>query len=126
MQQIPSGRRADVHPRYFLPASSLRPLSTNCLKGKQVADVGTGSGILALAAARAGAEIVAAMDINAVLGAAQSAQNPAVRPACFAIEHGFLNPPGTTAWTDGCSQSVCPTILPTPTRDRRCAEPLMT
>src|SRR5207248_864916 len=114
MQQIPSGLPADVHPRYFLPASSLRPLSTDCLKGKQVADVGTGSGILALAAARAGAEIVAAIEINAVMGAAQSAQNPAARPACFANVHGFRNPPGTTTRVDGCSQAVCPTISPTP------------
>jgi release factor glutamine methyltransferase len=53
------------HPRYFLTskffASFLAGLD---LTGKRVADVGTGSGILALAAARAGAANVIAIDIN--------------------------------------------------------------
>ena len=46
------------------------------LRGRHVIDVGTGSGILALAAARAGAEYVVAADINpnAALTAAENAR----------------------------------------------------
>jgi methylase of polypeptide subunit release factors len=53
------------HPRYFLAseyfASCIPKLN---LAGKRVADLGTGTGILALAAARAGAATVLAIDIN--------------------------------------------------------------
>jgi release factor glutamine methyltransferase len=55
------------HPRYFITseffASFIDRLNLN---GKRVADVGTGSGILALAAVRAGAASVMAVDINPV------------------------------------------------------------
>jgi release factor glutamine methyltransferase len=55
------------HPRYFLTsqffASFIAQLDLN---GKRVADVGTGSGILALAAARAGAAAVTAIDVNPI------------------------------------------------------------
>jgi release factor glutamine methyltransferase len=53
------------HPRYFITseffAASLARLD---FAGQRVVDVGTGSGILALAAARAGAANVLAVDIN--------------------------------------------------------------
>jgi release factor glutamine methyltransferase len=52
------------HPKLFLTSEFFaRFLATTNLAGKRAADVGTGSGILALAAARAGATVVA-LDIN--------------------------------------------------------------
>jgi SAM-dependent methyltransferase len=65
------------HPRYFLSSESFAEfISRLDLSGKRVVDVGTGSGILALAAARAGAENVIAADINpnAALAAAENAR----------------------------------------------------
>ena len=65
------------HPRWFITsrffASFIGRLD---LTGKRVADIGTGSGILALAAARAGASHVTAVDVNpsAALTAAENAR----------------------------------------------------
>ena len=53
------------HPKMFLSSEFFACFIDGLeLKGKSVADVGAGSGILALAAARAGAEQVVAVDIN--------------------------------------------------------------
>jgi release factor glutamine methyltransferase len=65
------------HPRYFLSSEYFAEFIDGLdLSGKSVADVGTGSGVLALAAARAGAESVVAVDINpnAVLCARENAE----------------------------------------------------
>jgi len=65
------------HPRYFISSERFAEfIGTLDLRGKHVVDIGTGSGILALAAARAGAENVLATDINpnAALSANENAQ----------------------------------------------------
>ncbi len=64
------------HPGYFISSEAFAKFIDGLnLSGKTVADVGTGSGILALAAARSGAESVIAADINP--NAAASAQENA-------------------------------------------------
>jgi methylase of polypeptide subunit release factors len=53
------------HPRFFVSSERFAEFIDGLdLKGKRVIDVGTGTGILALAAARAGAQDVVAADIN--------------------------------------------------------------
>lgn len=65
------------HPRFFLTSEFFAAFVGRLdLRSKRVADVGTGSGIIALAAARAGASHVVAVDINpnAALAAADNAR----------------------------------------------------
>lgn len=65
------------HPRYFLTSEYFaRFIDGLELSGQTVAEVGTGTGVLSLAAARAGAERVVAIDINpnAALSAAENAR----------------------------------------------------
>ena len=65
------------HPRFFISSERFAEfIGTLDLSGRHVADIGTGTGILALAAARAGAEHVLATDINP--NAALSANENAV------------------------------------------------
>jgi release factor glutamine methyltransferase len=53
------------HPQFFITSKYFAGFVDNLdLKGLRVADLGTGSGIIALAAARAGARHVVAIDIN--------------------------------------------------------------
>jgi release factor glutamine methyltransferase len=65
------------HPRFFISSEAFAAFIDGLdVSGKRVADVGTGSGILALAAARSGAANVVAADINpnAALCAAENAR----------------------------------------------------
>jgi release factor glutamine methyltransferase len=65
------------HPRFFITSEFFAGFVGKLdLSGKRVAEVGTGSGVIALAAARAGAQSVVAIDINpnAARAAADNAQ----------------------------------------------------
>jgi HemK-related putative methylase len=77
------------HPRLFVTSEFFaRFIGELDLAGKRVLDIGTGSGILALAAARSGADSVVAVDINpnAALTASDNARlnglGERVRPVC--------------------------------------------
>jgi release factor glutamine methyltransferase len=65
------------HPRWFISSEAFaRFVDGLDLSGKIVADVGTGTGIIALAAARSGASVVIATDLNpnAAIAAAENAK----------------------------------------------------
>jgi methylase of polypeptide subunit release factors len=72
-----SVRPTVFHPKFFISSEKFASfLDTLDLTGKRVCEIGTGTGILALAAARAGAANVVATDINpnASLSANENAQ----------------------------------------------------
>src|SRR5580704_4424266 len=82
------------HPRYFLSSECFADfISRLDLSGKRVVDIGTGSGILALAAARAGAENVTATDINpnAALTATENARANGVGDRVTAVCTNLLS-----------------------------------
>jgi len=65
------------HPKFFISSEKFAEfIDTLDFTGKRVCEVGTGTGILALAAARSGAELVVATDINpnAALSANENAR----------------------------------------------------
>src|SRR5436190_2878401 len=76
------------HSRYFLTSEYFAGFIDRLdLKGKSVAEVGTGSGVLSLAAARAGAARVIAIDINpnAALSAGDNARLNGLAARVFPI-----------------------------------------
>lgn len=82
------------HPRYFISSECFAEfISKLDLRDRSVADVGTGSGILALAAARAGAEFVVATDINpnAVFAAAENARANGLGPRVVTVCANLLS-----------------------------------
>ena len=82
------------HPRYFLTSEYFANFIARLdLAGKRVAEVGTGSGILALAAARAGAASVVAIDINpnAARSAADNAQSNGLGKGVTAVCSNLLS-----------------------------------
>jgi release factor glutamine methyltransferase len=82
------------HPRYFISSECFAKFVDGLdLRGKNVVDVGTGSGILALAAARAGAANVMATDINpnAALTAAENARANGVGERVVAVCTNLLS-----------------------------------
>ena len=82
------------HPRYFLTSKFFAEfIGTLDLSSKRVADVGTGTGILALAAARAGAANVVALDINpaAARSAAENARANGLADCVMAVCSDLLS-----------------------------------
>jgi release factor glutamine methyltransferase len=82
------------HPRFFITSKFFAKFIGHLdLTGKRVADVGTGTGILALAAARAGAANVVAIDINpnAVEAAAENARANGLQDRVTALRSDLLS-----------------------------------
>ena len=88
------GATDSVPPEIFLTSEFFANfLASLDLTGKRVADVGTGSGILALAAARAGAASVVAIDINpnAAEAAAENAHANGLGSRIMAVGSDLLS-----------------------------------
>jgi methylase of polypeptide subunit release factors len=88
------------HPGYFISSERFADfIGTLDLRGKRTLDVGAGTGILAIAAARAGSEAVIATDINpnAVLSVPENARANAVdaqiTSVCMDLLGGFARRP---------------------------------
>jgi len=88
------------HPRYFISSERFAEFIDSLdLRGKQVIDVGTGTGILAIAAARSGSENVIATDINpnAALSVPDNARHNGVgdrvTAVCMDLLSGFAADP---------------------------------
>ena len=82
------------HPRWFITSEFFASFIGRLdLSGKRVADIGTGSGILALAAVRAGALHVTAVDVNpkAALTAAENARANGCGDHCVALCSNLLS-----------------------------------
>jgi methylase of polypeptide subunit release factors len=82
------------HPRYFITSEFFASFIGRLdLSGRRVVDIGTGSGILALAAARAGAANVTAIDINpiAALTAAENARSNGLGDRVTAVCSNLLS-----------------------------------
>jgi release factor glutamine methyltransferase len=88
------------HPRYFISSERFAEfIGSLDLRGKHVIDVGTGAGILAVAAARAGSDRVIATDINpnAALSVPENARHNGagdrVTAVCMNLLSGFAARP---------------------------------
>lgn len=91
------------HPRWFITSEFFAGFIGQLdLRGKRVLDIGTGSGILALAAARAGASGVTAIDINpnAALNAAENARRNGLGDRVRAVCSNLLSALGREARFD--------------------------
>jgi release factor glutamine methyltransferase len=87
-------RPSVFHPRFFLSSEIFAAFVARLdLAGKSVADVGTGTGIIALAAARAGASRVIAVDINpdAARSAGDNARGNQLADRCHAVCSNLLS-----------------------------------